>query len=307
MPSVLHAARPRPAAPKCHPEYVAWWKFAVGGCIVLFAVREMFNDLFHPTHSGALSEWVASRFFRLFRSWPRLLPTSGPLSIAVVILLWALLLTTGFAFVYWAVFPSAFALHTGTRPSGSDNWWWSFYYSLEMITTLGLGDVEPNPTWLKLLSAGHTLLGFSLVTVSITWIALVFPALRRIRTLARKAITLAESEERTGVSVVSANMHVIVAGLAEAVIQSRVDLIHFPLLFYFYAQEERASLPCALFPLLRFADEGTRPGRDDLVRLAARALRTALDDLAKLIGERLDLKDRSPEKVFRAFADLHRS
>jgi hypothetical protein len=284
---------------------VGWWKIALGLAIILFTVREMFNDLFHPTQSGAFSEWMASRIFRLYRRWPSMLPTAGPLSVALVIAAWAMLLATGFALIYWARFPTDYTVPAGAAPTGSDRWWWSFYYSLEMMTTLGLGDLRPNPTWLKLLSVFHTLIGFSFVTASITWIVLVFPALRRMRTLARKASTLRDAEERTGVSVVSAGMHVVLAGMAEEVIQLRVDLVHFPLLFYFYAQDSRASLPRSLFSLMRFANEGAESGRDDLVRLAATGLSIALSDLADLIGDRLDCKDRSPEVVFQTFAELH--
>jgi hypothetical protein len=284
---------------------VGWWKVAVGVAIVVFAVREMFDDLFHPTQSGALSEWIASRLFRVFRRWPSMLPTSGPLSIAAAIVTWALLLSMGFALIYWASFPGGYEFQT-TVPAGAwDRWWWSFYYSLEMLTTLGLGDIRPSPTWLKVLSAFHTLLGFSLVTASITWILLVFPALRRMRTLSRKAVTLSDAEKQTGVRVTSRGMHVVLAGLAEEVIQTRVDLIHFPLLFYFYAEDRRASLPHALFPLMHFAAEGTEAGADDLVRLAATGLRIALVDLAALIGERLKCEKRDPELVFRKFEDLH--
>jgi hypothetical protein len=284
---------------------VGWWKVALGTAIVLFAVREMFDDLFHPTQSGSLSEWVGSGLFRFFRRWPSMLPTSGPLTVVVVIFVWAILLATGFACIYWAVFPSDYMLPAAAAPSGSDRWWWSFYYLLEMMTTLGLGDIRPNPTWLKLLSAFHTLIGFSLVTSSITWIVLVFPALRRTRTLARKATTLMDAGERTGVPVVSTGMHVILAGLAEEVIQLRVDLIHFPLLFYFYAEDSRASLPRALFPLMRFAREGVEAARHELVRLAATGLQTALNDLAEVIGERLQCEDRAPAAVFQKFAELH--
>jgi hypothetical protein len=285
---------------------VGWWKEVAGIAIVLFASREMFNDLFHPTRSGALSEWIANRLFRVYRRWPRLLPTSGPLSIALVILTWAMLLATGFALIYWPSFPARFDLQKAVPAAGWDRWWWSFYYSLEMMTTLGLGDIRPNPTWLKLLSACDTLIGFLFITASITWILLVFPALRRIRTLARKAITLADAERTTGIPVASTGMHVVLAGLTEEVIQARVDLIHFPLLFYFYAEDQRASLPCALFPLMRFAEERTEADRDELVRLATAALRIALNDLADLIGDRLDCQDRAPETVFRTYAELHR-
>src|SRR4051812_21797773 len=104
----------------------------------------MFNDLFHPTQSGALSESIASGVFRLFRRSRSLLPTSGPLSIALSILTWASLLATGFALIYWAVFPGSYELQGSVHPSASDHWWWSLYYSLEMMTTLGLGDIKPN-------------------------------------------------------------------------------------------------------------------------------------------------------------------
>jgi hypothetical protein len=284
---------------------VGWLKVVAGIAIVLFAVREMFRDLFHPTRSGALSEWIARGLFHVCRRWRRMLPTSGPLSMAVVILVWAMLLVTGFALIYWASFPAAYDIQGTVPVAGTERWWWSFYYSLEMLTTLGLGDIRPNPTWLKVLSACHTLLGFSLVTASITWIVLVFPALRRMRTLARKAITLKDAEDRSGVAVISSGMHVVLAGLAEEVIQSRVDFVHFPLLFYFYAGDQRASLPTALFPLMQFAEDGAKEGRDELVRLAATALRIGLQDLAELIGDRLDCEDRRPETVFRVFAELH--
>ena len=282
-----------------------WWSIAAGVSIVLFAVREMFNDLFHPTNSGALSEWVASGVFRLLRRWRSMLATAGPLSVALVIGSWALLLATGFSLVYWPFFPGSYRLTALPQNAHQGYFWLSYYYSLEMLTTLGLGDIQPMPIGLRLLSALHTLLGFSLITASITWIVLVFPALRRMRTLARKANTLLEAERRTGVPVVSPGMHMVLAGLSEEVIQTRVDLIHFPLLFYFYTDDARASLPGALFPLMRFAAEGASPDRDALVRLTCTGLTVALQDLAALIGDRLECEDHSPDTVFRVFAELH--
>ena len=100
-------------------------------------------------------------------------------------------------------------------------------------------------------------------------------------------------------------MHVVLAGLAESVIQARVDLLHFPVLFYFYAYDPRASLPVALDPLLRFAGQA-ETASDALVRLAGAGLGIALRDLVDLIGERLECEDGTPQAVFREFAELHR-
>ena len=284
-----------------------WWLGPVigGSLIVLFTLREIYQDLFHPSQSGALSDWIGSGLFRLFRRWPPMLSSAGPLTVVTVIFTWALLLAIGFALIYWSVFPAAFQLKTGGQPAAAERFWWSFYYSLQMLTTLGLGDIQPNPTWLKILSAIHTLLGFSLVTASITWFVLLFPALSRMRTLARKAAVFADAEQETGVSAAAPGMHVVLAGLAEEVVRTRVDLMHSPILFYFYAADRRASLPHALYPLLDAAERGKEPGRDDLVRFMATALWKALVELADSIGEQIGIEDRRPEIVFRAFADMH--
>lgn len=280
-------------------------KSAVGIVVVLFAFREMFEDLFHPSKSGAISDWLGRAIFRLFRRRRAVLPTAGPLTVLIVIFTWALLLVVGFALIYWAVFPGDFQLKTANRPTQLDGFWWCFYYSLETLTTLGLGDIEPNPNWLRILSGCQTLVGFSMVTASITWIVLLYPALSRARTLARKTHTLLEAEKVTGVPVVSCGMHLLVAGLAEEVIHTGVDLVHFPILFYFYSDDPRASIPHALFPLLELAKRGSEAGRDDLVRFASVALHDALRDLAEKVAERLHLEERRPGAVFRDFMERH--
>jgi hypothetical protein len=43
---------------------VWWWKVVLGSGIVLFGLRELFRDVFHPGRSGTLSEWVGYSFFR---------------------------------------------------------------------------------------------------------------------------------------------------------------------------------------------------------------------------------------------------
>jgi hypothetical protein len=282
-----------------------WWKPVVGGAIVLFALREMFQDLFHPSKSGALSDWIGHRIFLLLRRWPSILNSAGPLAVVVSILFWAGLLVLGFAVIYWSVFPWAFQLRTANQPNpGLDGFWWCLYYSLEMLTTLGLGDIQPTPSWLRLLSAMHTLLGFSLVTASITWVVLIYPALSRTRNLARKAHILASAERKSGVSMASEGFHTVMTGIAQEVIQARVDHIHFSILFYFYTDDCEASLSSAVWKLRHFAKEGLEPGREDKIRFAAFAIDEALDDLADKLRTRLDVEG-SADDVFRAFSEFH--
>jgi hypothetical protein len=59
------------------------------------------------------------------------------------------------------------------------------YFSLQVLTTLGLGDYAPIPIWLRLIATFEALIGFDLLTASISSIVLLHLALGRVRTLSR--------------------------------------------------------------------------------------------------------------------------
>jgi hypothetical protein len=219
---------------------------------------------------------------------------------------WALLQALGFALVYWAVFPNDFRMTNGEHLRAEQGFWLMLYFSLQAMTTLGLGDLLPTTGWLRIVIAFQALTGFAFVTASVSWIVLLFPALARLRTLARRASILARAEKTTGVGVVSGDAQYLLGDLALDVVRTRVDLIHFPILYYFHSDTERSSLPQSLPYLVGFATAASKAECPDRVRLAAAALREALDDLAKTLGERfLDEDARDAEAVFRAYAEEH--
>ena len=119
----------------------ALWTVVPGILVVAFAVREMFQDLFHPSESGSLSGWIGKTVFRILRRTPSRLTLAGPLALAFVILCWALLLAAGFALIYWGCLPGNFR-----SDDGRSDFWTALYFSLEAMTTLGLGDIKPDPT-----------------------------------------------------------------------------------------------------------------------------------------------------------------
>jgi hypothetical protein len=94
--------------------------------------------------------------------------------------------------------------------------------------------------------------------------------------------------------------------MAQDVIRTRIDFIHFPLIYYFYAVTERASLPDALSHLLNLAARGCGGDRPERVRLAAATLKGALEDFSEILASRFlrtDTKDS--EAVFAAFKKDH--
>lgn len=86
----------------------SYWPIIPGALIVLFTLRETFQDLFHPSQSGTLSDFIARRTFAVFRRFPRLLPNAGPLSVVIVVFVWVLLICFGFALIYWPLPPRGF-------------------------------------------------------------------------------------------------------------------------------------------------------------------------------------------------------
>lgn len=282
------------------------WTVVPGILIIAFAFTEIFLDLFHPTRTGSLSDWIGRTLFRTFRRWPRTLSSAGPLTIVLVILCWALLQALGFALIYAAGYPDSFRLLDRENVSASHSLSTMFYFSLQVMTTLGLGDVMPKTDWVRIVVSLQALIGLALLTASVSSIVLIYPALGRMRLLALRTTILNRAARETGVEVISGDAGALLNDLASAVIQTRVDFIHFPVIYYFHSDHRRSSLASALPRLIRYAEAGEDPNAPERMRLAAAALRGALDELAGLLDERfLHTGSNDPAVVFRAYGKDH--
>ena len=97
----------------------------------------------------------------------------------------------------------------------------------------------------------------------------------------------------------------MLAELALDLIRSRVDLIHFPIIYYFYSDHETSSLAWALPRLVKMAEAACNADSERL-RLHGKVLHIALDDLANVLARdflEMDAKDRNA--VLRAYAADH--
>ncbi len=283
------------------------WTALPGFLIIAFAFTEIFQDLFHPTHTGSLSDWIGHSVFKLFRRWPSILSTAGPLTIVLVVLCWALLQALGFAFIYCLGYPDGFQLQNRQQhPGAMYGFWTMFYFSFQVMTTLGFGDVLPKAEWLRITSAVQALIGLALLTASVSSIVLIYPALGRMRLLARRTTILIKAAKETRIEIISDDADGLLNELATAVIQTRVDLIHFPTTYYFHSDHRRSSLAAALPRILELANAGSVPHAPDRVRLASATLRAGLQDLAKLLDDRfLHTNSGDPAVVFKAYAKDH--
>lgn len=279
------------------------WPAILGVMLVAFTLREVFRDLFHPASTGSLSDFVARGTFNLFRHLPAFLTDAAPLAIVLVIFIWVLSVCVGFALVYWTLPPTYFHVQAGQRPVGFLS---MVYFSLEILSTLGLGDYAPIPIWLRLTVTLEALIGFGLLTASISSIVLVHLALGRVRSLSRRISQLMRAEFEYHRSFKTDGTEQLLLSLSSDLARTRVDFVQHPLVYYFYSDRHHAALPTVLPYVAQLAESGLSDTRATELRRAATVLQLSLQDLADTLRERfVAVESRELQAVLSAYARHH--
>jgi hypothetical protein len=255
-----------------------------GIAAIAVACRDIFDSLFHPEGRAAVGRsvsrgvWLAVRRFAGRR--PQALALAGPLAMIAVITTWAALLVVGWALVYLPHVQDGFRVASGAAGGDLVD---ALNISLVSLTTLGFGDVTPQDAWLRLVNPLEALLGFGLLSASVSWLLLTYPVLSRRRSLAYEASLLRREEEETGRNIVDLEPAVaerVYAELTSRLVAVERDFVSFPITYYFVEADKRFSLAAAAPYLLDMAERGKSEERPEAVRLRARLLEEALGDLA---------------------------
>lgn len=285
---------------------MAWLVTVAGAALVLLILRDVFHTLWHPTRHGGLSRlvmtamWRSSSFLTSRRAASGL---AGPLAMVSVVALWALTVAVGWALIYWPHMPGAFLYTSQLRPAEHAGPLDAMYVSLVTLSTLGLGDIAPAEGWLRVLAPMEALVGFALLTATVSWILGVYPALARRRALALRLSHLSRTHPSKE-QVDSPAGAAMLDGLATALSVTAVDFLQYAESYYFRDGEDRTSLARQIGYALRIADQASDATHPD-VRLAAAVLRMALEDLADVLDERFLHTHGSPGQVLDAFARDH--
>ena len=98
----------------------------------------------------------------------------GPLSLFVLVVLWAVGLIFGFALVHWSI---------GTALSATDTAFGTYaYFSGTTFFTLGYGDLVPTGTAGRVLSVAESGLGFVFLAVIVSYLPVLYQAFSRCET-----------------------------------------------------------------------------------------------------------------------------
>ena len=280
----------------------AWLVTAIGGLCVVAVLVDIFHTLANPGRQGFLSRQVHSATWRLSRRSS----LAGPVAMLGVIGIWGVVAVLGWTLVYWPHMPDGFVFPDGAAAAHGPNFIDALYLSLVTISTLGFGDVFPEANWLRIANPLEAIFGFALLTVAVSWVLQVYPALSRRRALALRLTALQRAGLLDELPLLEpASAVVLLDGLASAVIGARVDLGDFAETYYFRESDEASALPATLGFALELAHSASMSTHAE-VRLAGRILMTALTDFSELLRDRFLPNYESTQDPMASYARDHR-
>lgn len=259
-----------------------WLITAAGGVLVLAILVDIFHTLANPGRQGLLSRLVHTTIWRLSRrsAW------SGPLAMLTVIGIWGACAVLGWALVYWPHMPEGFTFPAGSPAAQDPAFLDALYVSLVTISTLGFGDVFPASGWLRVANPLEAVFGFALLTVAVSWVLQVYPALSRRRALALRLSVLDRAGTREALSELDpAVASTLLHGLAADIVGARVDLGDYAETYYFREHRRDSALPATLGFAHELGTVATQSPQAD-VQLAGHVLLLSVADLLAVVGAR---------------------
>lgn len=172
----------------------------IGFLICGFTLLDIFLTVLHArSGTGWLSPWVNEAVWRTVRTISRALPYrdtirsyNGPLVLVAIVVVWAGLLNVGLALLVLPGLGTGIVAPDGPTDTGFVT---ALYYSGYSFLTIGHGDLVPQTGPYRLLMIAEGFLGYSVLTLSLTYFMSVFSALVRRNTF---ALSLHHASARTG-------------------------------------------------------------------------------------------------------------
>lgn len=286
---------------------MSWFWTLIGIVLILVGLNEVFHTVLQPTGRGRLSNLVANATWRLSSGLGRRGRTvAGPLALVAVISFWAILQTVGWMLIYLPQVPSGFGYEPGVAPDRYPHIIEAFYFSVVNMSTLGLGDVYPVDPWLRIFAPLQALIGFALLTASVSWFIELYPGLGRRRALAMR-ITLMEHANmvRHLPEMDPAAAGALLETLSAGVAQAHVDLWQNTESYYFIENDTDTSLAAKLPYALRMARVAGRSA-DLTVRNSGRMLEEGIGDFARILRARLLPTGEGTDEILVEYARRHR-
>lgn len=259
--------------------WLEWLGTVVGLLLIAGFARDVFNTLLHPSGAGAIGPGMFRMLRKLLGRQQRV---AAPLGIVTTIATWAGGLMIGFALIYWPHLPERFVLAAGLDPAAQGGFGDAVYVSGVALVTLGFGDIVAQASVLRLALVLEALIGFALLSASITWVLSIYPALVRSRALASTINAILETSggDRLLGEDAPASVAMVLHDLAGQIATVRVDLIQYPSSYFFQPPAHDLSMPIAL-PRLHAALRSKRVPRE--AHDAAQVVEASIEGFARTL------------------------
>lgn len=159
-----------------------------GLLLVLCGLTDMLLTILHYEGYGFFSRLVQRSIWRTIKALTSLFPAKSrvylrsmgaPLMIIGNLAFWLGIQLVGFTFFYWAGMESNNFAFSGPQPQ--EEFTDALYFSSVTLPTLGFGDIVPLSLPYKFMATIEALLGFSIVTLSITYVLGVYRVIQQFR------------------------------------------------------------------------------------------------------------------------------
>jgi hypothetical protein len=154
-----------------------WLMILAGVLLVLVGLLDVFFTVLHYDGFGFLSSRLYNSLFDAVRFLTHPLPRTyralglsmaAPLMVPVTITVWIFLVSLGYSLIYYAGMDGR--TFSFSNPGLGPSFMEALYFSGVTIATLGLGDVTPLVGSYQAIAVSEALVGFGILTLSITYV-----------------------------------------------------------------------------------------------------------------------------------------
>lgn len=240
---------------------MGWLLQVIGTGLIVIAIADIYLTVLYPRgDKGLVSNRLARGLWYLFRVCgritrrhrDRILSYIGSTLLVVTVAVWVLLLIVGFALIYLPALGNEIRMEGGNTPTDFVT---AIYYSGYSIATLGTGDITPRTGTYRLLMILEAVLGFSVITMTLTYFESVYSQLIKRNVFAlslhhrtRQTGDAAEMLARFGASgSFDSSTHQDITNMAQNLMTVLESNHSYPALSYFRLEESYYALARVIF------------------------------------------------------------
>lgn len=293
-----------------------WLLIPAGVALILVGLTDVFLTVLHYDGFGFISRRLYKRLFNVVWFATRALSKrrrsfglslAAPLMVPVTISVWILLVSSGYALIYYAgMDTNSFSFSSSSlKPSFLE----ALYLSGTAISTLGFGDVTPLSAVYQLLAISESLIGFGILTLAITYVLGIYGVLQQLGILSAGLYHQAQdTSEPLDILLPHfpdgehRGLETHLMALHRELVEIYEGIRRYPIVYYYHSRRAYRSLPYTFRMLggmaaaLRWGLPKDHPGSQTPW---LPTLLTGLDNVTSYLDERFlsERLEESPEPV----------